>query len=208
MRWKYLKYLIPNLLSFVRMLAVIPLWFAFADASYGYTLAIKGFVIAENINVLALSLYIVALITDWLDGASARWLNAVSDIGKLLDPLADKVLHLFVLYQFLQVYPRLSVPFVLIVIFAVVLAALPGIVIYFQVERRLGANWFGKTKLCTEGAAIILLFGRYPSVAFWLLWLAIFLAIGSIIGHLVLKEDKDYRWWLRWLLRIKERQNV
>lgn len=190
-KWKYIKYLIPNLLSFVRMLAVLPIWWAMHQDDYS----------------VAFWVYVLALVTDYLDGAFARWLNAVSDIGKLLDPLADKVLHLFVLYQFQQRYPQFSVPFVLIVIFAVVLAALPGIVVLFRVERRLGANWFGKAKLCTEGAAIILLFSRHPSAASWLLWLAILLAIGSIIGHLALKEGKDYRWWLRWLLRIQERKN-
>jgi CDP-diacylglycerol--glycerol-3-phosphate 3-phosphatidyltransferase len=183
--WAYLKYLIPNLLSFLRMLAVLPIWWAMSQDDYS----------------VAFWIYCAALLTDYLDGATARWFKAVSDIGKLLDPLADKVLHVFVLYQFQQLYPQLSVSFVFIVILAVVLASLPGIVTLFRVVRRLGANWFGKVKLCTEGAAIILLFTRHPGVAFWLLWLAVALAVGSIIGHLVLKEGKDYRWWLRWLLR-------
>lgn len=194
-RWGYLKYLIPNLLSFARMAAVLPIWWAMSQDDYS----------------TAFWMYVVALITDWLDGLTARWFKAVSDIGKLLDPLADKVLHLFVLYQFQQQYPALSIPFVIIVILAVVLAALPGMVLLFRVERRLGANWFGKVKLCAEGAAIILLFTRHPGIAIWLLWLAIVLAVASIIGHLVLKEGKDYRWWLRWLLRwllrVQERKN-
>ncbi len=191
MKWKYIKYLIPNLLSFVRMLAVLPIWWAMSQDDFS----------------TAFWMYVAALVTDWLDGWSARRLEAISDIGKLLDPLADKVLHVFVLYQFQLLYPELHVPFELIIIFAVALAALPGIVFLFHVPRRLGSNWFGKVKLCTEGAAIILLFLRQPALAAWLLWLAILLAIGSIVGHLALKEDKDYRWWIRWLLRIKERKN-
>ncbi len=187
MKWKYL---IPNLLSFARMVAVLPLWWA----------------LNLDDHSLAFWLYCGALFTDYLDGAVARWLDAVTDIGKLLDPLADKVLHLFLLYQFQSKYPELAPQFILVLSFAVVLAALPGIAAFFRVKRRLGANWFGKAKLCSEGAAIILLFMRNPALASWLLWLAIVLAIGSIVGHLALKEDKDYRWWLRWLLRMREKQ--
>ena len=188
MKWKYL---IPNCLSFARMLAVLPIWWAITQDDYS----------------TAFWIYCCALATDYFDGASARWLKAETDIGKLLDPLADKVLHIFVLYQFQLLYPQLSIPFVIVVIFAVVLAALPGIVRLFKVKRRLGANWFGKAKLCTEGAAIILLFTRHPGIAGWLLWLAISLAVGSILGHLLLKEGKDYRWWWGWLLRLKARND-
>jgi len=191
MRWKYIKYLIPNLLSFLRMLAVFPLWWAISQDDYSTAFWIYG----------------IALLTDWLDGFLARKLKAVTDIGKLLDPLADKVLHLFVLYQFQAKYSELATQFIFILSFAVVLAALPGIATFFRVKRRLGANWFGKRKLCAEAAAIILLFLRQPQLAAWTLWAAIVLAIGSIIGHLVLKEGKDYRWWLRWLLRLHERKN-
>ncbi len=170
------------------MLAVIPIWYA----------------IGGDDNSTAFWIYCFALATDYFDGATARWFHQITNVGKQLDPLADKVLHLVLLYEFQVKYPELSTQFILVLALAVVLAALPGIVMYFKVERRLGSNWFGKVKLCTEGAAIILLFSRHPSIASGLLWLAILLAIGSIIGHLALKEDKDYRWWLRWLLRMKD----
>jgi cardiolipin synthase (CMP-forming) len=170
---------LPNFLSFLRMVAVIPIWWA----------------LDHNSNFLAFCFYVGALLTDYFDGVTARKFQQVTDIGKLLDPLADKVLHLFLLYHFQVQYPQLATQFILILWLAVALAALPGMVFLFRVERRLGSNWFGKVKLCAEGAAILLLFCRKPDMASILLWLAVILAATSIIGHLLIKEGMDYRWW-------------
>jgi CDP-diacylglycerol--glycerol-3-phosphate 3-phosphatidyltransferase len=66
---------IPNFLSFLRIL-LIP-WFIWCLHN-GHT-------------ETALIIMIVALLSDWFDGQTARWTNEVSDMGKILDPLADKL---------------------------------------------------------------------------------------------------------------------
>ena len=48
--------------------------------------------------LLALILFYIASFTDWLDGYLARKYNAVSQLGEILDPIADKILIVFVLF--------------------------------------------------------------------------------------------------------------
>ncbi len=66
---------LSNLLSFIRIFFIIPAFF----------------LIREQRNDLVLWLATVAMFTDWLDGFLARRWNQISDLGKILDPLADKV---------------------------------------------------------------------------------------------------------------------
>ena len=73
-----------NSLSFIRLLLVIPAWFAFNN--FDNSLA--------RYSVAAIG--VIATITDILDGYLARKLNQITEFGKLIDPLADKVLIVFV----------------------------------------------------------------------------------------------------------------
>ncbi|NWH07402.1 MAG: CDP-diacylglycerol--glycerol-3-phosphate 3-phosphatidyltransferase [Alphaproteobacteria bacterium] len=69
----------PNLITFLR-LGIVPLMAgAFAlEASYGL--------------VLAFAFFWIAALTDFLDGYLARRLNQMSELGRMLDPIADKLL--------------------------------------------------------------------------------------------------------------------
>jgi len=42
-------------------------------------------------NSLAMIIFVIAVASDWFDGRVARWTNTVSELGKILDPLADKI---------------------------------------------------------------------------------------------------------------------
>ena len=46
---------------------------------------------------VAFALFVLAIATDMLDGAAARWLDKTSELGKMLDPIADKLLTACVL---------------------------------------------------------------------------------------------------------------
>lgn len=70
---------LPNQLSVGRLVLCV-LFVATLSIDWSYSLT------------SALAIFVVASLTDWLDGHIARRYNLITDLGKLLDPLADKIL--------------------------------------------------------------------------------------------------------------------
>ena len=66
-------------------------------------------------NILAAVVFLVASVTDWLDGYLARRLNQGSNYGAFIDPVADKLLVVSVVTLMLSVYPLMLVPCLIIV---------------------------------------------------------------------------------------------
>jgi CDP-diacylglycerol--glycerol-3-phosphate 3-phosphatidyltransferase len=77
-------------------------------------------------KVIAFAVVILAISTDWFDGRVARWTNTVSELGKILDPLADKLsaalMGLYLLYR-----GELPLWFVLLVVVRDLILFLGGI---------------------------------------------------------------------------------
>ena len=67
-------------------------------------------------KTIALALFIIASISDWLDGYIARKLNITSDFGGLIDPLADKILVSAALICFIAIMPDIVKPWYVVVI--------------------------------------------------------------------------------------------
>ncbi|MEL7036547.1 MAG: CDP-diacylglycerol--glycerol-3-phosphate 3-phosphatidyltransferase [Cyanobacteria bacterium J06592_8] len=119
---------------------------------------------------ICLGVFVVAASTDWLDGYLARKLNQVTDLGKFLDPLVDKLL---VLAPLLALVELREVPaWGVFLILARELAIAGWRVNQPKIS---GANLWGKLKTVVQIIAISLLIAPLPSsweigslVAFWL----------------------------------------
>lgn len=124
----------------------------------------------------AFAVFVIASLTDLVDGKIARAYHQVSDLGKFLDPLADKVLVIAAMAMFCEwgIYPAWALMIVLAREFAVtglrLIAAGKG--------RVIAAGWSGKVKTAVTmtGLSFMLVFGRrfvFSEVLDWVVVAAI-----------------------------------
>src|SRR5260370_2050947 len=166
---------IPNTLT-VSRLAAIPLLMALL------LLRFPGHAEA------AAALLIVFSLTDTLDGQLARRRGTVSDLGKFLDPLADKLFVLSVLIVLVQ--EGLVAAWVVVVIFSRELIITILRSVGASQGRVIAAAPLGKTKTVTQMAAVTLLILQRPypglvPIAALAVAIAVIFTIGSGIDYLV-----------------------
>ncbi len=171
---------LPNAITIVRILcAPVFLWMLLADAGSDGPLRWWAGV-----------LFIVAIATDGLDGYLARRHDIVTDLGKLLDPIADKVLT-GAAFVGLSILGELDWWITIVVLVREV-----GITIYrFAVvsDHVLAAAWMGKLKTVAQAVALSLALLPLASVVGeWIWWvnvvtmtIAVVLTIASGIDYVV-----------------------
>jgi cardiolipin synthase len=106
---------------------------------------------------VAAVLVAISALTDILDGVVARRFHMVSDLGKLLDPISDKLTHIALLFCLLTRYPFIWALLVLLLAKELRTATLNAISIKRQGAVH-SAKWYGK--LCTvvvEGSMLLLI---------------------------------------------------
>lgn len=110
--------------------------------------------IAEQLWPVALVLFAIATITDWLDGWWARRFNQSSPIGRSLDPLTDKFL-ICGTFIYLQSANVGVLPWMVTVIVGreILITGIRGIV--ESAGKKFGADWFGKLKTVLQCTAIL-----------------------------------------------------
>jgi cardiolipin synthase len=123
---------IPNMLSILRLLLAILFW--------GICNRYGG--IVRNREVLAVIL-VLSGITDFLDGRIARRFHMVSEFGKIIDPIADKVTQ-GVLLLTLSVEYRLTKPLFLLFLVKESYEAFVGGKLVLKSGANEGAQWYGK----------------------------------------------------------------
>jgi CDP-diacylglycerol--glycerol-3-phosphate 3-phosphatidyltransferase len=139
---------------------------------------------------IALAIFIVASLTDLLDGKIARKYNLVTNFGKFMDPLADKLLvcsALICLIE-LQRIPSWMVVVIIAREFTIsgfrLVAADNGVVI--------AASYFGKFKTTFQMIAVCLLIADIEAlqmVTMVIVWIAVILTVVSLVDYLVKNKD-------------------
>ncbi len=167
---------LPNKLTILRVI-LIPVFVFFFFADF----------IPEN-SLIALAIYIIACLTDLLDGKIARKYNLVTTFGKFMDPLADKVLVISALILFVA-DGRMN-PVALMIITARefivsgfrLIAAEKGLVI--------AAGMWGKVKTTVQMIMAITLivhleYNWYFITEQVLIWLSVALTVISLVDYIV-----------------------
>lgn len=139
---------------------------------------------------IALTIFIVASLTDLLDGKIARKYNLVTNFGKFMDPLADKLLVCSALICLIETH-KIPAWMVIIIIareFVIsgfrLIASDNGVVI--------AASYFGKFKTTFQMIAVCLMIAdiaAIQTVTDIVTWIAVILTIVSLVDYLVKNKD-------------------
>ena len=111
---------------------------------------------------VALAIYIIACLTDLLDGYIARHYNQVSDFGKFMDPLADKCLVMAALSVF--VAEGTLAAWILVAVLVREFAVSGMRLIAVEKGRVIAAGWSGKVKTASTMVCICLILFGIPRV--------------------------------------------
>lgn len=106
---------------------------------------------------VATLMFILASLTDMLDGKIARKNNMVTDFGKLMDPLADKALVVSVLVVLVEQGRLSAVPVILIVVREFAVTSLRALAAAAPEKKVIAASMWGKLKTVIQMATIIML---------------------------------------------------
>ena len=175
---------LPNSLTWLRIL-LIPLFVAVFYLP-------DGWVPAHAANLVAALLFALAALTDWLDGWLARRMNQMSAFGAFLDPVADKLMVAAALIVLVDLN-RASVSAALIIIGReIAISALREWMAKAGRAGNVAVSFIGKLKTTAQMLAILLLLyhdpiGSWPwtlVVGRWLLYLAAFLTLWSMLHYL------------------------
>ncbi|MBR5796225.1 MAG: CDP-diacylglycerol--glycerol-3-phosphate 3-phosphatidyltransferase [Erysipelotrichaceae bacterium] len=189
---------LPNKISMFRLFLIPIIVFAklFPFAQFGIMIPYLrvGFVTISSLNLVLLALFLVASISDFLDGFIARKYNQITTLGKFIDPIADKALTttMFILFAIDGIIPPLVV---LIMVWRDILVdgirmmcAERGVVV--------AAGLLGKAKTVAQMVAIVfVLLNNLPFAlvgvpfADIMIWLSVFLSVISGVSYFIQAKD-------------------
>ena len=118
---------VPNVLTFVRIILIIPFSLEIMNENY-----------SKSLKILMIS-----GITDAFDGFFARLLKQETKFGKILDPFADKLTLISVMFFVSVKFPKI-IPFTIALISKEILMLLAGMFMIKKYNNTIKAKWYGK----------------------------------------------------------------
>ncbi|HKM33132.1 MAG TPA: CDP-diacylglycerol--glycerol-3-phosphate 3-phosphatidyltransferase [Lachnospiraceae bacterium] len=176
---------LPNKLTIFRMILIIPFVLLLLGSfqEWGWFVAIFGGIM-EYIDYIALAIFIVASLTDLIDGKIARKYNLVTNFGKFMDPVADKLLVCSALICLVEM-GRIPAWIVIIIIsreFIIsgfrLVASDKGVVI--------AANYWGKFKTTFQMIMVCLMIANIAAISLItdiIMWIALILTVISLVDY-------------------------
>ena len=153
-----------NQLTLVRLVAVVPV------------LAALYLQFPGN-RAVATVVYVLAILTDYLDGILARRSGKVTAFGKLMDSVADKAL---ISTMFFALVAEGSMAAWMAAVMVVREFAVTGLrMVALEAEEVIAANRWGKAKMVTQSVAVFILLIGYFQVGYWVMLLATVLTLLS-----------------------------
>ncbi len=151
-----------------------------------------------NHRLLALGAFLIAALTDWLDGYLARQLNQITDLGKMLDPLVDKLLVIAALLLFVELGQIPAWGVFLILGRELVITAWRGAPVTASTgddpatvakpQGIIPASLWGKAKTVWQMVAVSWLFLQWQG-GIWLFWGAVVITLVSGLVYLLPSEN-------------------
>ncbi len=172
---------IPNLLSLIRF-ALIPFFIFFY---------------LNDKNSAALIILLISTFSDVLDGYIARKTNSVTDLGKVLDPVADKLTQAAVMVCLSFKFKWMLVLFIILAVKELTMMVF-GIMVLKYTGKVNSAKWYGK--LCTTFTVITMaIHVIFPTISselsMWLCLLDMLLMLHSLVRYIIFdsKEILSHR---------------
>ena len=163
-----------NLLSLFRLFLAIPFWILFDQFNTPWGPAVL------------FSMCILVIITDMLDGYFARKFNEVSEMGKIIDPLADKVVLAAII---IKIYLLGLIPdyYFFMIVGRDIIIFLGGIYVTSKIGKVLPSNKLGKATIFIIGIVILLIILKVSwnnELFLGFYYLSIILIFVSLFGYI------------------------
>ncbi len=159
---------LPNLLSMFRLVLIIPL----------------GIALWNNENVIAVLLGFLSAITDSLDGYFARRFNKITEFGKKIDPLADK-LSVGVIVVILFIQQRIELWFLLLIIGRDLFLLIGGLLVSLKLKWVIPSDRVGKIAVAILGITLIFIMLNLNSVSTYAIIISSIVLIYSLIHYII-----------------------